>query len=176
MTRSSRRCRWWLAVFLIVSSGTTREASAQSTSAAVVADSAAWRQLLTYVVKQLADDIVAAARDSSPRAWRIVMPDSTPLLRAFASHLRMVLRARDPMDGDTEVRELVIGPLRVSGDTIRLQTRTSYTRVCPDGVSTTGFGNVEEPYVYRVRGQFWSVARSDRVAHGDRLPCERRRP
>jgi hypothetical protein len=135
-------------------------------------DSVPWRPVIEYVIASLAGDILRASRDSTPRAWRIVLPDTGPAWTRLHAHLSSSLRARPPRPEETDVDELVIGPMRASGDTATVHITRDHVRSCPGGARVVGYRNAGNVIVVRFQGRFWSAARSLGVLHMDREGCQ----
>lgn len=148
---------------------------AQKTStsalAALSTDSTAWRRVLVYVVGALSGQLVDAATDPTAQSWKLQLP-SDPQRQLLLTQLRTVLRARQPIQGDTLVRSLELGPLVIAADTARVDVRFEETRKCPGTARTTGFGWTTTVLVPREpRKKFWGAAISRTTAAGDRVGC-----
>jgi hypothetical protein len=85
--------------------------------------------------------------------------------------LRTILRARPVLDKDTEVYELEIGSLVIANDTARVRVRTDFAQRCPGTGRLAGYGNIDHVYIVLWPPGVWSIARSEGITHGDRMPC-----
>ena len=134
-------------------------------------DSAAWERILIYVVSSLSTHLVRTAGDTARQPWRIVLPADAPQREMLEAKLRTILRARPVLEKDTEVYELEIKPLLIANDTGRVRVRTDFAQRCPGSGRSAGYGNIDHVYVVRRPPGVWSIARSEGVSHGDRMPC-----
>jgi hypothetical protein len=134
-------------------------------------DSTAWQRVLVHVISSLSTQLVRSAADPSSQPYHIDLPANDPQRALLEVQLRSILRARPPADADTVVYSVSLGPLRIIGDTARVQFRTSVTKRCPASTRTTGWSNSEEVLVPRGPSGSWGAARSARVLHGDSLGC-----
>ena len=165
-----RRC----AVALVALIALTPVAGAQQPSAVIArlsTDSTAWQRVLVHVVSTLSARLVEAAVDPSPQPWRIDLPVDEPQRALLDAQLRLILRARSATSADSVVYAIVLGPLRIVGDTARVQFHTSVERRCPSSARSAGWTNDEEIVVPRGPGIVWGAARSHAVMHGDRVGC-----
>ena len=133
-------------------------------------DSAAWERILVYVVSSLSTHLVRTASDTGRQPWRVVVSPEAPR-EMLETKLRTILRTRQVQDNDTEVYELEIGPLLIANDTGRVRVRTDFAQRCPGTGRSAGYGNVDNVYVVLQPPGLWSIARSEGISHGDRLPC-----
>jgi hypothetical protein len=153
---------------------TTVRAQETATKAFAVlsTDSAAWQRVLAYVVGALSVQLVAAATDRTAQSWQLQLPPKDPQRQLLQTQLLTVLRARQPMQVDTLVRSLELGPLLIAGDTARVDVRFEETRKCPGTARTTGFGWTTTVLVPRdPRQKFWGAALSRTTRAGDRVGC-----
>ncbi|MGH7650433.1 MAG: hypothetical protein ACREMS_01185 [Gemmatimonadaceae bacterium] len=142
--------------------------------AAVTTDSAAWQQVLMYVVERLSPQIVRAANDPNAQPWRIEISSREPQRQLLETQLRSILRARDATPEDSVTRTLKIGPLSISNDTARVDVGFDETHKCPGSARTTGFGWSTSVVVPREpQFKFWGAARSKSTTLGDRVSCPR---
>lgn len=148
-------------------------AAAQPNRARFGSDSTAWQRVLTKVVERLSTELVQAASDTSASPWRIELPHDEPQRPLLEAQLRAILRARAPIESDTVVRTLKLGPLRIEKDTARVDFQYWVSRRCPGTTQTTGYGNHETFVVPRDPTGFWHAPRSISVTHGDRVGCRR---
>ena len=148
-----------------------------SASEILTPESRVWRPILEFVVSRVAGDIIRAANAPTEEAWSVTLPDSTPSWLRLHDHLMRILRARPVRADDDSFRELYVGPLRVTGDTARVELRTSFTRKCPGSTWVTGSGTNEEILLARFPAFGWGGrASSAGGLVGDRVPCARRTP
>jgi hypothetical protein len=140
-------------------------------------ESRVWRPILEVVVSRVAGDIVRAANAPTEEAWIVTLPDSTPSWLRLRDHFMRMLRARPVSAEDESFRELYVGPLRITGDTARVELRTSFTRKCPGSTWVTGSGTNEDILLARFPTFGWGArASSASVLVGDRVPCAWRPP
>ena len=144
--------------------------------AALGSDSTAWQRVIVHVVGSLASQIVQAAADPMLQPWRIDIALDEPHRVLLVAQLSRILRARTPVDGDSIVYAITLGPLRISGDTARVLFHSSVTRRCAGSTATTGWGNQMEIFVPRALPGLWGAARSTVVVHGDLEGCPRYEP
>jgi hypothetical protein len=150
-----------------------RDAQTQSTPVfeALATDSAAWQRVITTVVATLSPQLVRAAADPAPQAWELQLPSEDPQSPLLEAQLRTILRSRAPTTSDSVTFALRLGPLRIDGDTARVQMHSDVVRRCPGSTSTTGWSNVGDVLVPRTDQGSWGTARMGTVSHGDRIGC-----
>jgi hypothetical protein len=153
---------WYsLPTAVLLLGGLASAAGAQPPPAALGAlgtDSTAWQRVLVHVVSALSSHLVQAAADPAAQPWRIELPADEPQRALLEPQLRRIVRARPPADADSVVYALSLGPLRIVGDTARMQFRLSFTQQCVGSAQTTGWGNEEEILVPRAPAGFWRAA------------------
>lgn len=103
-------------------------------------DSAAWQNVLTYVVRELSSELVRAAADTSAQPWRIRVTPSEPQHQLLEAKLRTILRARPVASDDSVFQSLDFGPLVILNDTARVKVQAGTTRRCRGTTRTWGFG------------------------------------
>jgi len=169
------RFRVGLSIALALSLASTpvrAQQTAGSAFAALRTDSTAWQRVLTYLVESLSGQLVSAATDTTPQPWHLKLSSDDPQRQLLLTQLRTVVRARQPVDADTLVRSLELGPLRIAGDTARVFVRFEEIRRCPGKAKTTGFSWTTTVFVPREpREKFWGTAASRITAVGDRVGC-----
>jgi hypothetical protein len=151
-----------------------RDAQAQVTPAwleAMATDSAAWQRVITTVVRSLSPQLVRAAGDPAPQAWELRLPSEDPQSRLLEAQLRTILRARSPNDSDSVTYALHLGPLRIDGNTARVEMQTDEVRRCPGSTATSGYSTTGDVLVPRTENGTWGTARVGPVMHGDRFGC-----
>lgn len=148
------------------------QAAPNSAFAKLQTDSVAWQRVLVYVVSALSSELVRGAADKSAQPWRLRLPTDEPQQRLLESQLRTILRVRPVMADDSVIHTLEIGPLRIRGDTARVEVRVDETRRCSGTTRTTGFGWMTTVLVPRHPQQrFWGAAFSRSTYAGDRVSC-----
>lgn len=140
--------------------------------AGLTSDSVAWQRTLVYIVGALSTQLVSAGNDPTPQPWQVRLPPKEPQRHVLETQLRTLLRAREVVPGDSVVRSLEIGPLKISSDTARVEVRFNETRKCSGNSRTTGWGWSTTVLVPREpQKKFWGAARSRTTSGGDRVPC-----
>ncbi len=151
-----------------------RDAQAQVTPAwmeAMATDSAAWQRVITSVVKTLSPQLVRSAADPAPQPWALRLPSEDPQSRLLEAQLRTILRARLPHASDLVTYALHLGPLRMDGDTARVEMHTDEVRRCPGSTATSGHSTTGDVLVPRTENGTWGTARLGPVMHGDSFGC-----
>lgn len=160
-----------LTLSLVAPSALRAQQTASTIFGALRSDSAAWHQVILYIVSSLSNELVNSATDPAAQPWKLELPDD-PQSALMQTQLRTILRARQVMPADTLFHSLTLGPLVISNDTARVEVHFSETRKCPGASKTTGFGWSTTLLVARdPREKFWGVARSRVTQAGDSMGC-----
>jgi hypothetical protein len=135
-------------------------------------DSVAWQRVLAYVVSALSVQLVSASADTSAQPWNLHIAPSEPQRNLLKGQLRTILRSRVVTGNDPVFHTLDIGPLRVQGDTARVEIGMHETRRCPGTTRTTGSGWTTTVLVPRHPQQkSWGAAFSRTTSVGDKVSC-----
>lgn len=171
-SRGGRRLAFAVAFVTTGAQVAQAQAAGKAVPADMAADSVAWQRVLVHVVESLSPQLVSAASDTAAQPWELRLPVDEPQRMVLESQLRTILRARPATEGDSVVRTLTFGHLRVENDTARVSVQMNETRRCPGTMQTTGFGWSEEVLVPRhPQRRFWGAAFSGRGLVGDRVGC-----
>jgi len=134
-------------------------------------DSTAWQRVITFEVSWHSAQLVRAATNAALQPWRIELPAAEPQRALLDEQLRRVLRAREPVDGDSSVYALSLGALRIAGDSAFVKFSSSLTQQCAGSTRLTGYHNEMEIVLPRAPQSVWGVGRIGTVTHGDRMGC-----
>lgn len=147
---------------------------AEPTSGAV-ADSMIWDRVLVHLWETFAHELRTASLDARPVAWTMSFPASGLPWARVEAHLRLALRARQPVPADSVVRTLEFGAITIANDTARVTIITDHALRCPGDERPGGWRNTHDVIVPYFRdGGTWGVARTRSVRHADRFGCRRR--
>ena len=91
-------------------------------------DSTAWQRVITFVASWHSVQFPRAATNVALQPWRIRLSAAGPQRALVDDQLRRVLRAREPVNGDSVVYARSLGALRIAGGSAHVKFRSVLTQ------------------------------------------------